>query len=85
MRSLSSKIMTPKEMLSETYCLIYSEFLIFICNIAHSIYIKTKQESEPMHIKIEGILEPLFKSTKLKQMFSFVRTINEEDEWSKYK
>lgn len=37
----------------------YVEFLVFICRVAHEIFIGTKQEHLGLHLKIDEVLDPL--------------------------
>jgi hypothetical protein len=36
----------------------YVEFLVFICRVAHEIYLGTKQEDLGLHLKIDAVLDP---------------------------
>jgi len=35
------------------------EFVVFIARVAHELYKHSKQESKPLHLKIDHVLGPL--------------------------
>lgn len=60
----------------------YVEFLVFICLISHQIYLKTKQQSLPLHEKVDAVLEPLFRAIDEYKRFTFAKKADESDHGS---
>lgn len=68
--SMMSRIDTMSDM-SVLQQMKYVEFLVFICRVAHEVYIGTKQEAIGLHLKIDAVLDPLLDYVGLKKLFSF--------------
>ena len=68
--SMMSRIDTMSDM-SVLQQMKYVEFLVFICRVAHEVYIGTKQEPIGLHLKIDAVLDPLLEYVGLKKLFSF--------------
>lgn len=59
----------------------YVEFLLFICRLAHELYLGTREGKQlPLYEKIENVLDPLLSTVRLKKVFSYSAKLKEERE-----
>jgi len=68
--------------LAKSQSLRYVEFLVFICLISHQIHEKTKQADLPLHVKVDAVLEPLFRVIDEYKRFTFSKKAEESDHGS---
>jgi len=57
--------MDPRKNLTAAKQIRYVEFIIFIGRLAHELYLGSKEEELPLHIKIDRILNPLLGTANL--------------------
>jgi hypothetical protein len=68
--SMMSRIDTLSDM-SALQQMKYVEFLVFISRVSHEVYMKTKQEHQGLHTKIDNVLTKLLETAFLTKTFTF--------------
>lgn len=49
------------------------EFLMFLCLLAHQMYLETKQANLALHLKVDEILGPLLRLVGERKKFTFAK------------
>ena len=66
----AESLMSRVDTLSDTTTLLqmsFVEFLVYLCRVAHEVYISTAEKDQPLHVKLEVVLKKVLESVGLVQ------------------
>ena len=62
--SLMSRVDTLSD-ITTIFQMSFVEFLVFLCRVAHEVYIGTAEEEQPLQVKLDAVLKKVLESVGL--------------------